>query len=609
MKNRKVKNINWEKKTIFKWSGIVSIVLIAIMVISLLVVKGTKAKNDFVVYVKNEELFFSGLSGKDSWQVSQNFMNVNEDEDAMIESAVSSVGDYIQVSRDGSTIFFVDKMEGSTEGYTIWYRKIDGGKAEAVKLDTGITLYKIDDAGKVVTYVKGGTLYQSNLDKKEKIESDIKDLRVSKDGKKIVYMNSDYGVYWKELGKDSKKIASDVTNILHTTEDCSAVYYTKQDAIYKKDVNGDAKKLFSDVYRVVKIYETGEIYYLEEKSIELNLKEYVVDDMKEEDANMVEPEFPSAVDFSTDEEYLAAYDAYEKKMGDVCDKEFRDELRRELNNSGTEHITYNLCYYDGSKKKQIMENVVDDKELNDSNCAEEKPTILLSAYIAEEIEKIKISDVVGVDELKETITGKLNGTKEWYVANGEKCSKIKYEDGTGFMLSKEGDRIFFVNRFSQKKQQGELCKVDVTKKGLGKVEKYDSNVCYALFLEDGKLAYYKNLNQDGQKASLYVDGNKVANKVDVGSATAVAENGKVIYITNWDYEKENGTLHVFDGKKTKVIAKNIHRFEVLPNGKVIYMKDYSSKTYSGDLYIWDTRKIRKIDEDVQAVIKIRRYED
>ena len=118
-------------------------------------------------------------------------------------------------------------------------------------------------------------------------------------------MKSDGGYYLHN--KDNEKIASDIESIEHVSDDLSVIYYEKEEGLYRQSEDEeDPTKISSDICAVQNIYDSGEIYYTKEDTLELNLSDYVIDDMAEADQALTEPEYPDYPDYSdydSDEEY------------------------------------------------------------------------------------------------------------------------------------------------------------------------------------------------------------------------------------------------------------------------------------------------------------------
>ena len=60
-------------------------------------------------------------------------------------------------------------------------------------------------------------------------------------------------------------------------------------------------------------------------------------------------------------------------------------------------------------------------------------------------------------------------------------------------------------------------------------------------------------------------------------------------------------MKVFNGKKSTKISDDIYVRSVLvtKEGDVLFLKDYNTDKNKGDLYIVNGKKIKKLDEDIQ----------
>lgn len=303
----------------------VAVVAVLILVISLIAGGGGKAKNDFALYLKDSEIFLSDLK-KDSeaWQLTSRLVDTEDVDDEDLADSGHTLGMYTCVSEDGKYIFFPDKV-GGDDGISLYYREIANPEADAIKIDSGVRSYTVNTSATIVTYLKGdeGNLYQYKLaeDSKDKVASEVEGFEVSDDGTKIGYINSEGSLYLKYADKDQREIASEVSSLEYLTDDFKTVYYIKEGSLYKQVEGEDRVKIASDVYNVIKIYETGEIYYLTSEYGGISLMDYVTDDMKDADASITEPSYPDYPsspsrpywrDYDTDAEYDAAYAAYEE---------------------------------------------------------------------------------------------------------------------------------------------------------------------------------------------------------------------------------------------------------------------------------------------------------
>ena len=577
----------------------VAVVAVLILVISLFS-GGGKAKNDFTLYLKDSEIFFSDMK-KDSeaWQLTSRLVDIEDVDNENFAYAADTLGSYICTSEDGKYIFFPDKMADDDDWVNLYYRELGNPEAEAVKIHSDIQSYTVNTSATIVTYLKGeeGNLYQYKLaeDSKDKVASEVEGFEVSDDGTKICYINSEGSLYLKYEGKDKEKIACEVTSLEYLTDDFKTVYYIKEGSLYKQVEGEDRVKIASDVYRVIKIYETGEIYYLTSEAGEISLMDYVTDDMKDADASIAEPSYPDYPnspsrpywwDYDTDAEYDAAYEAYEdayEAWEAECDrmeteyyaareawyaKQSRDELREDLEEEVLEQSNYSLCFYNGTEEVVITDAFVNDYYSPDYTYASEAPVISYEAYNQSSLEKVKLSEVESIYDIENMVEAALFSSSERYIAVKGTATVVEQEkEAINFRINSSGTVVYYIDDIPEAKYYGELYRISINNGVVGKAEVIDYDV-YLYMLD-----VYSDLD-------------------------------KIFYFTDWNGEKDYGTLKVYDGKEATKIADDVHNFSVTPDGRVLYLYDYSLNYYKGELHEWSNGETRKIDDDVVCVLPI-----
>ena len=623
-----------KKAIMFGGIGI-AVVAVLILVISL-ISGGGKTKNDFALYLKDSEIFFSDMK-KDSeaWQLTSRLVDTEDVDDEDWADSAYTLGMYTCVSEDGKYIFFPDKI-GDDDGINLYYREIAKPESEAIKIDSDVQSYTVNTSATIVTYLKGeeGNLYQYKLaeDSKDKIASEVEGFEVSDDGTKIGYINSEGSLYLKYADKDKEKIASEVSSLEYLTDDFKTVYYIKEGSLYKQVEGEDRVKIASDLYDVIKIYETGEIYYLISEDGEISLMDYVTDDMKSADASITEPEYPdfpdspdypSWWDYDTDAEYDAAYAAYEEAYEAweaECDrmeteyyeardaywaKENRDELRADLEEETLEQSSYSLCFYNGTEATVITDAFVGDYYYSDYTYASDAPVIIYEAYNQSSLEKVKLSEVESIYDIEEMVEAALFSSSERYIAVKTTATVVEQEkEARNFRINSSGTVVYYIDDIPDEKSYGELYHISIANGVVGKAEVYDSDVYtgYCYFAGDDKFEYYKDY-KDG-KGELYVNKTKIDYDVNAYNTVVYSDSDKVIYFTDWDDEKKYGTLKIYQNGESVKVADDVHDFSTMGDGRILYLYDYSLNYYKGELHVWENGETRKIDDDVVCVIPV-----
>lgn len=581
------------------FAGIGILLAAACILVFVLIGGGTGSSSNYAMYVKDKEIYYTGFSRKDPWQVTSRFVDGGDIDNFDLADAAYFLADACRLSEDGSLLFFPDKISYSDNGYSLYYRQVNKPKEDAVKIDSDIISYSVSKDASAITYQKNDTLYQYDRKKedKQKVASDIRRYYVSDDGKTILYLNTEDVLYSTVRGGDREKIDSEISALSYVSEDLSTLVYIKEGTLYKKVGSEDKVKISSDVDHVIAAYDSGEVYYVKSESMEVPLSNYVYDDKKEADAVLTEPKSPNWID----PDYDAKYEAYQKASEEYRAKLFRDNLRKSLNEEKIEQTDYSLCYYNGEEETVIHDSFID----SSYPCAADSPVITYTAYDQSDDIRIKLSETEDIYSIRSFVTEALISASERYVTVGSTSSLLDREEAQHFRLSADGETLFYLDEVPEDKDYGELYQVSISSSGeLGSPELYDSDVYTGTlhFIDAGKLLYFKDYKND--KGELYIDREKIDYDVNFYSIQYMEDQECVTYYTDWNDEKNYGTLKIYTGKDAQKIADDVHSHFVLPNGEVLYLYDYSPKYYHGDLYLWNKKDTEKIDDSVVCILPV-----
>lgn len=478
-----------------KWlvlGGGAIVVVAALVIVLISVFSGGGGGKGYGLYIKDGEVYYSNLSKNGAWQLTSKFSEGSSN------SSLAYVGSQVTrltaMSKDGKTLFFPDKFDSG--GFTLYYRSVSG-KKEAVKIDSDINRYAVNDSASLVTYLKNGTLYQYNMSRgeKEKLDGDVENFYVSDDGKKIIYLDDEDTLYQIDSGKEEEKLDSDVTAIPAISDDCKTMIYRKDDTLYLKRDGKEKEKIASDVADVICAYKTGEVYYVEE------------DD------------------------------------GD-----------------------YTLCYFDGRNSTDVT-----DEYSKRTDYSSETPLLVYR----------------DIDDA-------------YWLAAGGKTTELDAEEPGGFAFSSDGKSVWYVDE-PDKNSEGDLYRITVSNGTAKKAEKVDDDVyAYSLAYLAGHLIYFKDVSD--YEGELYVDGKKVDDDVYL-SGGQMSESGALLYATDFNSSREEGTLKQYSGGKSVKIEDDVYAAAYMPNGSILYLTDYSTSKYRGDLYVYNG-KSTKLDEDVVTIIPV-----
>lgn len=550
---------------------------------------------NYAVYLKDEEIYLDDLKSDEDepLQLTSNFFD-GEYTYAQIAEKPYYYGyelgaESVTISENGKYVFFPDKGIGINEGeYAIYYNlyciDISNPKEEPIKIDSDIKKYTVSSSGDTVIYLKGkeSSLYRYKIadDSKEKIGSNVSKFYASDDMETIIYVNTENGIYAKAANRDREKLASNIDHIEKISEDFSDVYYIKEESLYKATIDGESEKIDSDVSDVCKIYDSGEIYYEKKRTKEFNLLDYVENDIWNRYGSQSNTRFDGNDYINSDNETTD----YEKLWKEIAETTVTIEY-------------YSLYFYDG--KKEIL--ISDDCD-SFTSPSDNVPMIAYAVYEESTFKKVKLSELSDVYQAKIQV---FQRNIDLAIANKGVSTVVDLENKMwSFISNASGTTVYYLDNI--KNGYGDLHRITISDKSVvGKPELYDSDVSYFSykFLDDTRLVYFKDFNQSTLSADLYIDGERVGHDISVQLIHECDDN-KLLYITNWDDDKQCGTLKLYDGTETVRISDDVYKVEAYDNGRILYICDYSSKYCKGELREWYNGESKKLDDDVSVVFPI-----
>lgn len=491
------------KQTLLLIGGL-GVIAVILVIVALSLIIGSSAP-DYGLYIKDKEIFYTDFSKNGNLQMTSRFDNSGSLDNDDFAYSSSALGYTAMLSEDGKYLFFPDRLdEDIDDGMSLYYRNVEKPKKEAVKIDSDIVLYQVNEKATLVTYMKKDgseyILYQYNMkkDDKQKIDSDVEYFVASDNGKRVIYTNGENSVYlWN--GKDKEKLENEIDRLSYITEDLKTIYFVKENTLYKKTGTKEKVKLVSDVDSVLKIYESGEVYF-----------------------------------------------------------------RKAAENKETFETTYSLCYFDGKETKTITDSFV----RSSYEYASDVAVIVYSTinkdnekyYVAigdktSEIDS-KDPDDFCIDSNGKTVyfidnvaEGKESGDlyKLTLSKNGIKKSEVYDTDVYSGYFVAEG-KFLYIKDFKSESYTGE---VYIDKNRID----YDVLLYSISYDKDSKkLVYFTDWNGEKSHGTLKVSSGKKAKKIadDVYSFT-VLPGGNVLYLADYSMNNYKGDLYLYKGGKPKKI--------------------------------------------------------
>lgn len=602
------------KKVLMLGGAAVALVLVLVIVLGAVLGGGAKYPS-YALYVKDGELWYNPDSSVKPWLVSED-----------------PAGSKVSATENGKRLFFME------DDNVLCYRDV-ASKKDAVELDDDVEGFFATADGKFVFYVKDGDLYRHNLKERVKVASDVDNLEMTEDGKTLLFA-SDENLYIKKGNKDKEKVMSlEETDLVAVTKTLDTIWFVKDETLYKQKIGKEKQKLASDVDEVIRVYDSGEMFFTklgEEKTIALST--YVEDDMKAADAAATEPvqptrptypeypdypDYPYSWDYDSDAAYQAAMNAYnteyqrlqseyeaakQKYNTDLAkynedmnayyeaqnayrDVDKRNDLREDLKEENFEYTTKSLVYFDGKKETVLTEDYT-----SYGDYAADKAVLVYGARVVDSSKKIKISEVSYAYDVRSFAQD--NVSSAWYVAVEGKTSELKAEEPSYFNLTADGATLYFLDNIDEEKNTAELFEAAIGS-AVKEPKKLDKGVdAGSLSIEEDKPVYTKD--KKDEHYDLYWDGKKIDS--DVYRHGYYEARGGFVYRT--DYKDGEFTLKTSNGKKAVKVADDVYTYTVLPNGNVTYLQDYNTGKSEGDLYLLKGSKSVKVDEDVSTLISV-----
>lgn len=246
----------------------VLVTLVFQIIYGILVVKLVSGVNkDYVFYLKNRELCCSDFLENGNCQLTDDIFYGTTISASEIDLYKDSIGSKIYVKN--GIMFYPDDCKVSINGsmnISLYYKRTGKINNDPVLIENNISDYRVSDDGDLVTYRANGALYQYSLlrGKSEVISSvGVKNYFMSEDGKKIVYLNKNDELWYKELGKDKEKLDDVISKVYYVNTDLNTVYYKKYNTLYKKEVGKDPVKIDEGInIYCISAYDSGEMYYV-----------------------------------------------------------------------------------------------------------------------------------------------------------------------------------------------------------------------------------------------------------------------------------------------------------------------------------------------------------
>lgn len=517
----------------------------------------------------------------------------------------------VEYSRDGKYIFYPTEVRydgGAHPEFRLNMQRV--GKEEPVKLGSSVWRYSVLAQNKAV-YIKSGnnTLYiNDKKNHKEKIASNVMDYYIDEDEKNIVWIETDgeaYAMYQQDLAlkKEKKTLAEDIT-VYEVSENLKQIVVMEVDTLYMIRDFGEKEKISSNVSRVIaNSEETGSVYYSKLPEKAGNSSEIIEDDCAESDAKIKEPEYNSFITQKVEKNvYTGKYEriegldqeAYNQAWEQYEAKERRDEIRQRTHELELGSYVNELYrFQDG--QEELIDGSYADLLYDYGTEGKKKGIFAFSHYKMEEVPKIKMSEIDSLSDLSDLYYENLRTAKETCIYTGEKVITLAEDFPYAVALDTEKKM-----GYGLKEESGTytLMSFSIGESSDGACKTVAEDVDSTLTLAQGKIYYLTDVYESA--GELYCNEEHIDSDVFVGSLTKV--NDTVAYAVDYDSNKCQATLKLYNGKESTKIADDVHAYYAFDEKDIAVLADYNMDRQEGNLKYYSGRnELVEIDEDVTAI--------
>lgn len=510
---------------------------------------------------------------------------------------------YVQMSADGRTVFYAQDSADSAAGFDLCYRRvsaIDDDKdtpEEAVRIDGGVTDFKIHPEGQFVLYLKGTRLYFSNLTSAHVVASDVSDFYLSKNNQQIVYYKDGGKMYTCGTAKKDMPVLVDteIDKVLSEKDEYAKVFYIKQGALFLKETDKEAVCLAEDVKDGILLGDY--VYFVKEEVRPKRFQEVFYDDKAARDAGT---EKPLKSDFMTpDETGQLVFDeaGYNAALKRFEEKEFRESIRNYFLINPVMEPTNVLYTMKRSGPKEVDAGLTE-ASLAYNSCRQ----AIVYKKKAKGNEKIRFSTVESVDDALLKIADKQAEQKEnsLYVLMKDKMPFLGIDrfPGGQIEISLDGKFLYCIEDVGND-GRGTLVRYTMSAKELKSRKELREGVTdFALDGADSTIV----MVFDGNKLGLSA-GDTYTHLSDSSCHSFFYVDGTLYFFDDYDFASESGRLKTFRDGKIKLVDTSVHEFDARNLKTVAYIKHFNKEFGFGDLYLKSGNKRgRKQDICVRSIL-------
>lgn len=518
-----------------------------------------------ICYTKNNNIYYIDFENKENLKEIQ--LTHQTCDSKNIKDCIPTSGE-VSFTKKKRSLFFLDNTDNNFKG-ELRYKPLDGSGKEGL-IDEQVLAYQISEDEEHILYLKGEEnglyLYDVSSKKIKKLCDGAWQYGFSKDGKHFFFENKNV-LYVSDYKKEPQKISDHVDHVVQFNEDMSRFIYSKRGCLYLYE--GGREEKISDAARVITFYEDGSGYYL------------------------------------TDERNLSWRDLfYDDVPKDPSKNEIRQAFQEELYSWWTVH---SLWYFDGKHSKKISDNYFWWKQSINSDIrfsalsSKDRPQLVFREFDIDNFQKLPISKFKSKDAIWDKSV-KIQDEFDLHVAFADKVQKVQNSSHHGWILHPSGNSLYFLKNVDKNLHYGDMYRVDLSNREVGKTSLFLKQTSYAYneFFDDGNYIHYKTKNS--QTGDIFLNKKLIEKNVNAFFSEYDSERKTVYYYTNRNSSKQMATLKRYKEGKTDKISDKVSLFHIMDDGKVLYLKNFDNRKNRGDLYLYDGTKSTLLSKNVSSIV-------
>lgn len=416
---------------------------------------------------------------------------------------------------------------------------------------------------------------------------------LSKDGKKIFYLDKDSNLYFKDVSKlndEGHKLSSKVSQFF-VSDNTSLVTYVETDGDLKQhDLKSESKTIAKDV-ESVRVSDNGKKILIkqitEDSTIDLLL--YVNGKEPEKLVSNIGYLYSVSKDFKSF--YFtkngAVYNYKEgnekpekviKEYSSIVKSYESGEIFYTLNSTNAEGlITESLFYFDGKESKTVSKEYT----AYNTQCAVDKPIMIFASAANEQ------------------------GDVEFYLVSGAEKSALNYKINRIY-LEPTGDEIYFVADADATTSEGDLYSAKIKNHELSDVKKVASDVYKGKYLDNDTFVFVADTNTDTRVGELYLNNSdkEIAKNVNLESVYYIPQKDLIIFFS--DIKEAAAKLNYYSNNRVTNIDEDVYigDFYATAAGDIMYIKDFDLNDAEGELYISNTGEGKFVADEVSKIVNV-----